>query len=153
MFDRDYVSASGILLTTKEERGTNMISNELDDMNIYDILGLSDIKKRPDILSEIKFDVTPQIMMEPRYQSRLEDLAKLQEIVGYMFYIETESEQPAVMLLRIGRSDITTTIGHIEEVPADMIKKAMDNPVDPLVCGMYAISNEIRDWLKKELGL
>ncbi len=130
-----------------------MNSNKLDDMNIYAILGLNDLKKRPDILSEIKFDVTPRIMMEPRFQSRIEDLVKLREIAGYMFYIETESEQPALMLLRIGRSDITTTVGHVEEVPVEMIRKATENPVDPLVCGMYAITDEIRDWLKKELGL
>ncbi len=130
-----------------------MSSNELDDMNIFGILGLDDIKKRPDILSEIKFNVTPQVMMEPRFQSRLEDLEKLKEITGYMFYIESETEPPGLMLLRIGRSDITTTVGKIDEIPVEMIRKAIENPVDPLICGMYAITDEIRDWLKKELGL
>jgi len=88
------------------ERGANMVSSDLDDMNIYDILGLSDIKKRHDILSEIKFNVTRRFMMEPRFQARSEDLEKLKEITGFMFYVESETEPPGLMLLRTGRSDI-----------------------------------------------
>ncbi|MFA4827838.1 MAG: hypothetical protein WC855_10980 [Thermodesulfovibrionales bacterium] len=130
-----------------------MVSNELDDMNIFGILGLDDIKKRPDILSEIKFNVTPQVMMEPRFQARPEDLEKLKEITGFMFYIESETEPPGLMLLRIGRSDITTTVGKINEIPFEMVRNAIDKPALPPTHGMYAITDEIRDWLKKELGL
>ena len=130
-----------------------MVSSDLDDMNIYDILGLSDIKKRHDILSEIKFNVTPQIMMEPRFQARSEDLEKLKEITGFMFYVESETEPPGLMLLRTGRSDITTTVGKIDEIPLEMVRKAIDSPVAPPAHGMYAITDEIRDWLKRELGL
>lgn len=126
---------------------------EIDDKSVFEMLGLQDIKKRPDILPKIKLEVTPQMMMEPRFQSRPEDLEKLKDITGYMFYIETESETPALMLLKIGRSDITNTVGKIEEVPAEMLKRAIDNPVLPPTCGMYAISEEIRDWLKKELSV
>ncbi len=126
---------------------------EIDDKSVFDLLGLRDIKQRPDILPKIKLDVTPQMMMEPRFQSKPEDLAKLRDITGYMFYIETESEAPALMLLKIGRSDITNTVGKIDEVPAEMLKRAIDSPVLPPTCGMYAITEEIRDWLKKELAL
>ncbi len=126
---------------------------EIDDKSIFEMVGLEDIKKRPDILPKVKLDVTPQMMMEPRFQSRPEDLEKLRDITGYMFYIETESEAPALMLLKIGRSDITNTVGRIEEIPAEMIQKAIAQPVLPPICGMYAITEEIRDWLKKELSL
>jgi hypothetical protein len=130
-----------------------MTGNELDDMNIYDILGLDDIKRRPDILSSIKFNVTPQIMMEPRFQARNEDLERLKEISGFMFYVESETEPPGLMLLRTGRSDITTTVGKIDEIPLEMVRKAINEPVSPPAHGMYAITDEIRDWLQKELGL
>lgn len=146
-------NTAGFLLTTKPERGALMSSNELDDMNIYDILGLNDIKRRPDILPEIKFNVTPQVMMEPRFQGNPEDLKKLKEVTGFMFYIESETEPPGLMLLRIGRSDITTTVGKIDEIPLEMIRKAIDKPVLPPTHGMYAITDEIKDWLQKELGL
>lgn len=126
---------------------------EIDDKSVFEMLGLQDIKKRPDILPKIKLEVTPQMMMEPRFHSRPEDLAKLRDITGYMFYIETESETPGLMLLKIGRSDITNTVGKIDEIPAEMIQKAVGQPVLPPVCGMYAITEEIKDWLKKELAL
>ncbi|MHB8881552.1 MAG: hypothetical protein ACYC69_08620 [Thermodesulfovibrionales bacterium] len=126
---------------------------EIDDKNIFEMLGLEDIKKRPDILPKIKLDVTPQMMMEPRFQSRPEDLEKLKDITGYMFYIETQSEAPALMLLKIGRSDITNTVGSIGEIPAGMVRAAIDQPLLPPTCGMYAISEEIKAWLRKELGL
>ncbi|MBI5075711.1 MAG: hypothetical protein HZB62_11185 [Nitrospirae bacterium] len=130
-----------------------MTGNELDDMNIYDVLCLDALKVRPDILSEIKLDVTPQMMMEPRFQSRPEDLEKLKEISGYIFYIETETEPPSVMLLKIGRTDITTTVGHVAEVPAEMVRRAVDKPLLPPVNGMCAITDEIRDWLRQALSL
>lgn len=125
---------------------------ELDDKSVFDLLGLQDIRQRPDILPKIKLDVTPQMMMEPRFQSRTEDLEKLKDITGYMFYIETESETPALMLLKIGRSDITNTVGKIDEVPAEMVRAAIEQPVLPPTCGMYAITEEIKDWLRKELA-
>jgi hypothetical protein len=129
-----------------------MIGNDLDDMNIYDILGLNDIKRRPDILPEIKFNVTPQVMMEPRFQGCAADLERLKEVTGFMFYIESGTEPPALMLLRIGRADVTTTVGKIDEIPLEMIRMAIDKPVHPPVHGMYAITDEIRGWLQKELG-
>lgn len=127
--------------------------NELDDMDIFGILGLNDIRRRPDIISEIKFNITPQIMMEPRFQSCTEDLERLKEITGFMFYVESETEPPGLMLLRTGRSDITTTVGKVDEIPLEMLQKAIAEPVCPPANGMYAITDEIRDWLQKELGL
>lgn len=130
-----------------------MESDELDEKNIFDMLGLEDIKKRPDILSKIKLEVTPQMMMEPRFQARQEDLERLKDIAGYMFYIETQSEIPTLMLLKIGRSDITNTVGKIGELPHEMVQRAIGQPVLPPIFGMYAITEEIRDWLKKKLAV
>jgi hypothetical protein len=141
------------ILRTDYERTRVMDTDELDEGSIFDVLGLGDIRKRPDIISMIKLDVTPQIMMEPRFQARKEDLERLKDISGYIFYIETQSETPALMLLKIGRSDITNTVGKIGEIPDEMIRRAIDQPVLPPVFGMYAISEEIRDWLKKELAV
>jgi hypothetical protein len=126
---------------------------DIDEKSIFEMQGLKDIKKRPDILAGIKFDVTPAMMMEPRFHAKQEDLQKLKEISGYMFYIESESTPPSLMLLKTGRTDITNTIGKIDEIPAEMIERAMANPPAPPSHGMYAITAEIKDWLKRELGL
>ncbi|GAB4421194.1 MAG: hypothetical protein OHK0032_16990 [Thermodesulfovibrionales bacterium] len=123
------------------------------EKGIFDLQDLSSIKKRPDILSRIKLEVTPQMVMEPRFRSRPEDMERLKEIVGYMFYIETAGGCPMLMLMKIDRSDVTTTIGRIDEIPADLIKRAIDNPLQKPVYGMYAITDEIKDWLRKELNL
>jgi len=128
-------------------------SSDVSDSNNFDIQDLGDIKKRPDILGRIKWDVTPQVVMEPRFQSRPEDIEKLKEISGYLFYIETQGARPSLMLMRVGKRDITTTVGKIDEIPVELIRKAIDNPVHPSVHGMYAITDEIKAWLKRELSL
>lgn len=130
-----------------------MPDEEKCEDSIFDMPGLSDIKKMPSILAKIKLEVTPQMVMEPRFQSKPEDLEKLKEISGYLFYIETQCDPPALMLMKVGKSDITTTVGIIEEAPPEMIRRAIENPVDKSVHGMYAITDEIREWLKKELGV
>ncbi len=130
-----------------------MPEEESCESNIFEMQGLSDIKKRPDILEKIKWEVTPKMVMEPRYHSKAEDLQKLRDISGYMFYIESQCEPPALMLMKVGKSDITTTVGMIEEIPSELIQRAIGNPVHKSVHGMYAITDEIREWLKKELGV
>lgn len=130
-----------------------MTSNDLDDMNIDDILGLEDIRNSSDIISKIRLEVTPQILVEPRFQSVPEDLQKLKKIAGYIFYVEGECSPPALMLLKIGKTDITSTVGKIDEIPCELVEEAISRPVHPPVHGMYEITDKIRDWLKKELAL
>lgn len=124
-----------------------------EDKSIFDLQDLSSIKKRPDILAKIKWDVTPQMIMEPRFQSRPEDLQRLREIAGYIFYIETEGDKPALMLMRVGKSDTTATAGKIDEIPDEVVQRAIDNPLHPPVYGMYAVTEEIKAWLRKELNM
>ncbi len=121
--------------------------------DLSDTLNLSGMKTMPDILDSIRWDMTPEIMMEPRFQSNPEDLRRLRDITGYMFYIETQCEPPVVMLMKVGKTDISSTVGKIDEVPREMIRRAMDNPVHKPSFGMYAITEEIKSWLKKELGV
>jgi len=61
-----------------------------EDQIIYECKGLTEIRESPDILEKLKLDITPQKVMEPRYQSNPEDLKKLAEVSGYVFYIESE---------------------------------------------------------------
>jgi hypothetical protein len=124
-----------------------------DDKSIFDLQGLPEIKKRSDILSNIKFNVTPRMVMEPRFHAKPEDLQKLSEIAGYMFYIEAQCNPPALMLMKVGKTDITNTVGKIDEIPLELIEKAIENPPEPPSHGMYAITDEIKAWLKKELAL
>ncbi len=116
-------------------------------------LGLSVMRAIPDIIENIRWDVTPQVIMEPRFQSNPEDLKRLREITGYMFYIETQCEPPALMLMKVGKTDIESTVGKIDEIPQELIERAMDGPVRKSANGMLAITEEIREWLRNKLGL
>lgn len=131
----------------------HMQSNMPDEDEIYDLRDFNSIKEDQEILSRIRLDVTPHMVMEPRFHSRPEDLKKLSEIAGYMFYVEGECEPPALMLMKTGKTDITSTISRVEDIPQEIVSRAVELPVQPPVHGMYAITDEIRDWLKKELGL
>jgi len=129
-----------------------MEENDKCDLEMSDIYSLSDIRGTPDILQKIKWDATPQMVMEPRFLSRSEDIQRLQEISGYMFYIESQCTPPALMLLKVGRTDITSTVGRVDEIPLELVRKAIENPEHDPSHGMYAITEEIKAWLKKELG-
>ena len=130
-----------------------MDDEEKYDFDLFDMPGLNDLKESPEILAKIKWDVTPAMVMEPRFQLEPEGLRKLSEISGYMFYIESQCNPPALMLLKVGRTDIASTVGKVDEIPPELIRKAVENPAEKPVHGMYAISDEIKEWLKRELGV
>lgn len=130
-----------------------MDQEDTDEKSIWELQGLKEIRKRPDILERVKFDVTPRMVMEPRFHSKSEDLEKLRQIAGYMFYIESQCNPPALMIMKVGNTDITTTIGKIDEVRAELLEKAIASPAEPPSHGMYAITDDIKAWLKKELEL
>jgi hypothetical protein len=124
-----------------------------EDINIFSMQRLKDIKRRPDILSNIRLNASLPLIMKPRFQFSKEEFEELEKNIGYIFYIETAGQKPTLMLMKVNRSDITDTIGIIEEIPEDMLQRAIDNPVHPPVHGMYGITEEIKEWLRKELNL
>lgn len=124
-----------------------------EDINIFRMQRLSDIKRRPDILSNIKLDASLPLIMKPRFQMTEREFQEMYKNIGYLFYIETAGQNPTLMLMKINRSDIAETVGIIEEIPEEMLKRAIDNPVHPPVHGMYGITEEIKNWLKRELNL
>jgi len=124
-----------------------------EDINIFSMQRLKDIKRRPDILSNIRLNASLPLIMKPRFQLSKEEFEELEKNIGYIFYIETAGQKPTLMLMKVNRSDIADTIGIIEEIPEDMLQRAIDNPVHPPVHGMYGITEEIKEWLRKELNL
>jgi hypothetical protein len=124
-----------------------------EDINIFSMQRLKDIKRRPDILSNIRLNASLPLIMKPRFQFSKEEFEELEKNIGYIFYIETAGQKPTLMLMKVNRSDIADTIGIIEEIPEDMLQRAIDNPVHPPVHGMYGITEEIKEWLRMELNL
>lgn len=128
--------------------GTKDFHEFCEDLNVFAIQDFKDIKKRPDILGSIRLDVTPRMIMEPR----LDEKAK-REVAGHMFYIEAFDDPPLLMVMKVNKSGVTTTVGRVEEIPRAMVQRAVDQPVEPQCNRMYAITDEIREWLRRELSL
>lgn len=124
-----------------------------EDINIFSMQRLNDIKMRPDILFNIKLDAHLPLIMKSRFQMSKSEFEEFQKCIGYVFYIETTGEKPTLMLMKVNKSDIADTIGIIEEIPEELLKRAIENPVHPPVHGMYGITDDIKEWLRKELNL
>jgi len=120
----------------------------LENTNIFDLQGLADIRNRPDLLGHIRFDVTPKVIMAPRLGG-----GETRDVAGLFFYIEAFDPPPTVMLMKVGQLGVMNTVGRIEEVPQELVERAVATPAEPPANNMYAISDEIRDWIKEQLGI
>ena len=132
------------------EEQKDAIEQVFEDSQSFAVMNVNDLKERPDVVQAIKFDVTPKMIMEPQIGP---EGVKPADLKGFSFYIEAFDEPPELMIMKVSRSNVMTTLGKIEEVPAEMIRRAVDDPVEPAANKMYAITDEIRDWLKEAIGL
>ena len=57
------------------------------------------------------------------------------------------------MLMKVGKLGVMNTIASVNDVPEELVAKAVADPVDPPVNDMYAINDGIRDWIKEKLEL
>jgi len=119
----------------------------IEDINVFGLQDFEGIKKRPDILEALRFDVTPRMIMEPCF-----DPEKRKSLSGFMFYIEAYDDPPLLMLMKVGKTGVTSTVGKVEGIPAAMVRRAVDEPVEPECNRMYAITEEIEGWLQKGLA-
>lgn len=124
------------------------IQDFMEELNVFSLQSLTEIKRRPDIIGNLRFDVTPRMTMEPLHATGPEGFPK-----GYMFYVEAYEDPPLLMLMKLTKSGITTTVGKVEEIPVEMLRRAVAEPVEPPTNKMYAITDEIRKWLVETLSL
>jgi hypothetical protein len=122
-----------------------------EDAKSFTVMNLDDLKARPEVVQGIRFDVTPKMIMEPRIG--LPEGVKPPDLKGFSFYIEAFDDPPELMIMKVSRSSVMTTLGKVEDAPAEMVRRAVDDPVEGAANKMYAITDEIRDWLKDALGI
>ncbi len=127
---------------------TKDLNSFMEDLNVFDLQGMAALKKRQDLLERIRFDVTPRMIMEPRLES-----GRKKEVSGCFFYIEAFEPPPAVMLMKVNPQGVTSTVAKVDTIPQGLVERAVEDPVEPPVNSMYAITGEIEDWLRGELGL
>jgi hypothetical protein len=126
----------------------SQIREFLEGSGQYETRGIEGLRSRPDILKRIRFDVTPATIMEPRLGG-----GETRDIAGLFFYIESFEKPPKVMLMKVGQLGVMNTIGSVDDVPVELVEKAVADPVHPPANDMYAITDEIRDWIREKLGL
>lgn len=119
-----------------------------EELNVFELQGMEALKKRRDLVERVRFDVTPRMIMEPRLERE-----KRKEVAGCFFYIEALEPPPSVMLMKVNPQGVTSTVAKVDTIPPAMVERAVAQPVEPPVNNMYAISGEIEDWLRGELGL
>ena len=133
------------------EADQNTLKKFFEDAKTFNVMNIDDLRARPEVIEAIRFDVTPKMIMEPRIG--LPEGVTPPNLKGFSFYIEAFDDPPELMIMKVSRSSVMTTLGKIEEAPIEMIRRAVDDPVEPAANKMYAITDEIRDWLKKEIGI
>ena len=132
------------------EKREDTLKEFFEDAKSFTVMNIDDLKKRPEVVQAIRFDVTPKMIMAPHINP---EGGKPPDLKGFSFYIEAFDEPPELMIMKVGGSSIVTTLGKVEDAPAEMVRRAVDDPVEPVVNKMYAINDEIRGWLKEAIGL
>jgi hypothetical protein len=116
-------------------------------------LNLDGIKNEPFVIEHILWDMEPKDVMAAKFKKTEKGIDKRDEIKGYIFYIETMGEEPILFMMRHTAMEFGETMAQIEEVPKELLSKAVEENKDKHYFGMYPISNDVKAWLKKELGV
>lgn len=122
-------------------------------MFFHKVLSFSEVKKEPFIISNIRWDLEPKDMMEPRCAITEEGLKKREPIKGYIFYIDAMEDRPRLFLMRHTAAEYAETLAEVEEIPQELLLKAIEENKDREYFKMYPINKDIEKWLKKELGI
>lgn len=118
-----------------------------------EVLKLDAIKSDPFVIQNILWNMEPKDLMEPKFKKTETGIDRREEIKGYIFYIETMGKEPKLFLMRHTAIDFGETVAQIDEVPTEMLIKAVEDNKDKHYFGMYPIGEDVKAWLKKELGL
>lgn len=122
-------------------------------MLFSEILTLDDIKKEQFVIENIRWDLEPKDLMEPRYATKPEGLERRDAIKGYIFYIDTMDKKPILFLMRHTAADYAETLAKIDEIPNELLLEAVEENKGKAYFAMFPINKKVEEWLKKELGV
>lgn len=113
-----------------------------------ELLSLDKLKTSKEFKENIRWDVTPDIFLNPCSASggKSVDLS-----YGYMMYIDIVHKKPAVFVMVL-KPLMSKTVGYICDIPEQLLSGAMQC-AGKCVSGMYPLTKALEDWIKKELGL
>jgi len=113
---------------------------------------LQDIKKNADLLNAIDWEMTPEEAVRLYLEwgnnwARGNYVIRSKDDVTHYFVVNTWKDEPVIYLIR-RNSDEAVELAKIE-MPEDVKMRFMESIGHNK--GVYAIDDNVRDWLKKEL--
>jgi hypothetical protein len=117
------------------------------------LLSLEEIKEEPYVIEHIRWDIEPRLLMERTTGTAANGRIIKDTLIGYVFYIDNIDKKPVLSLMRHTAADYAETLAQIVEIPAELLKEAIEDGKDRVYFSMYPINKKIEAWLKKELGV
>ena len=112
-------------------------------------ISIDKLKNSPKIIKDIRWDVTPQIFLNPRSSP---DKEAIDITYGYMLYVDLINDRPTLLIMQLKKL-MSKTVASVNDVSEDLLKDAMHCTDKECVAGMYPLSEKLESWLKKELNL
>jgi len=118
--------------------------------------GIEELKIHRDVIDRLDWDMTPEKAVETYLEwgagwTRRNDFVRYPDQEALYFVIYEWEKPPQVTLIRRTMKD-ADEIAKIN-VPGDMVLRAVDSAGRKPGVGVYAITEELKEWLKNALGL
>jgi hypothetical protein len=117
------------------------------------MMGLEELKKERWLLDAIDWDMTPEEAVRLYLEwgnnwSRGYRMVRSKNDESYYFVLNTWEDVPVVYFVRRA-SEGAVELAKVE-LPEDLRKRFQEE--HGIQKGIYAVENEVRDWLRQELG-
>ena len=119
---------------------------------IDSLLTFDDVKKDRFIIENIRWDLEPKALVEPKYRATPQGVERREDRPGYIFYIDAMDKEPRLFVMRHTASEFGKTVARIDEAPDELIAESMNETKERQYFNMYPIGKRLGEWLKKELG-
>ncbi|GLI35515.1 DVU0772 family protein [Desulforhabdus amnigena] len=118
------------------------------------MLNLEELKSRRDLVDRFDWEMTPETAVETYLEwgtgwARKDSFVRHAEQESYYFVIYDWEEPLQVTLVRIDTQN-SEDIAKIQ-APRELIERAINEAGRKPGVGVYAINDELKDWLKKAL--
>ena len=117
------------------------------------LLELSSLRQIEDFLSNLRFDVTPEVIFKPRFLTPETKQQAYDETHGYMFYVDSLEGADPVLTLMKTKELRSSTVGFVEGVPAELLEAAVNREGVKDYCGMYPLDEAVPRWIKEQLQI
>jgi len=117
-------------------------------------LKLGSLKKNGVFIKHLRLDVTPEILLKPRFITAQNREKLIGEVQGFSFYIDYMEGMPKPILMVMKTYCLASkSIAEVTDAPEDLLWEAVRSPGAKETSGMYALSPGVEKWIKKELGI